>query len=451
MDSRQLIDAQFDRAVEIIQGLPKTGPIQTGYEEKLTMYSLYKQATVGNVKSPRPGIWDMLGRAKWDAWAKHKDLDPYEARWLYVDALLKTLNKYSDKTVARDLVQELESYGGDPANLVLSHTLSKSRGSNSSGSTASAERSPFPQGMVQQHTQDLQDGPHVSDDGDVESSGDESDDEPRELPSLGQAVRPQSSMSSRYRTPLSGSFALSPPPRRGSVPPMQPLPVFETPSAFADPQSASIPSSVYPSAVAYAGGYGSPSHDLAPQPHTAYPHFRGQTVPLPARQYGVPLRPPSRLSLEQAVENVQAHLAALTERIDTLESASIQPQRSNVSLPARGSSGRGSPADNRADSFEWDVEDMGMWSLVLKPLLRISASFKQLLIFFARNENRSPVLIVVRRLCLDISFTLAVLAVLRMAWKKSTTRRREVNAALVLLWGAVTGSRRSRPMISRAV
>lgn len=38
MDSRELIDAQFDRAVEIVQSLPKNGPIQTGYEEKLTMY-----------------------------------------------------------------------------------------------------------------------------------------------------------------------------------------------------------------------------------------------------------------------------------------------------------------------------------------------------------------------------------------------------------------------------
>lgn len=38
MDSQQLIDAQFDRAVEIVQGLPKTGPIQTTYEDKLTMY-----------------------------------------------------------------------------------------------------------------------------------------------------------------------------------------------------------------------------------------------------------------------------------------------------------------------------------------------------------------------------------------------------------------------------
>ena len=38
MDSHQLIDAQFDRAVEIIQSLPKNGPIQTDYEEKLTIY-----------------------------------------------------------------------------------------------------------------------------------------------------------------------------------------------------------------------------------------------------------------------------------------------------------------------------------------------------------------------------------------------------------------------------
>jgi hypothetical protein len=38
MNSRQLIDAQFDRAVEIVQNFPKTGPIQTGYEEKLAMY-----------------------------------------------------------------------------------------------------------------------------------------------------------------------------------------------------------------------------------------------------------------------------------------------------------------------------------------------------------------------------------------------------------------------------
>lgn len=38
MDPTELIDAQFEKAVSIVQSLPKTGPIQTGYEEKLAMY-----------------------------------------------------------------------------------------------------------------------------------------------------------------------------------------------------------------------------------------------------------------------------------------------------------------------------------------------------------------------------------------------------------------------------
>ena len=45
MDSSHIVDVQFNRAVEIVQGLPKTGPIQTGYEEKLTMYR-YVEATL---------------------------------------------------------------------------------------------------------------------------------------------------------------------------------------------------------------------------------------------------------------------------------------------------------------------------------------------------------------------------------------------------------------------
>ena len=38
MEPNGVIDAQFNRAVEIVQNLPKTGPIQTGYEDKLNMY-----------------------------------------------------------------------------------------------------------------------------------------------------------------------------------------------------------------------------------------------------------------------------------------------------------------------------------------------------------------------------------------------------------------------------
>ncbi|KAF8138674.1 ACBP-domain-containing protein [Boletus edulis] len=453
MDSRQLIDAQFNRAVEIVQSLPKTGPIQTGYEEKLTMYSLYKQATVGNVTSPRPGIFDMLGRAKWDAWAKHRDLDQYEAKWLYVDALLKALSKYSDKTVAKELVDELHSFGGHSENLVSSYTLTRagSRSSSSSSSTTSEDNAPIPPSYGLHDFQHPSSHQHISTVALSESSDDgEAGDETRDLPAMRevpQQQRPPSSISfsSRYKTPLMGSFALSsPPPRRTSVPPMQPLPNFETPSAFADPNTVTsvATSSTYTSSVPYAAP--SSSRDLAPRIQSALTS-RHSTTSL------AHLRPPSRaisVSLEHAMENMQAHLAALTERIDTLESSletHTHSQAQNSTSLSSHSSGRGSPAGSRSVSqvSEWDVDDMGLWTLVLKPFLRHFSSLQRLLLFFLRSrQDRSPALIVVRRLCLDISFVMVVLGLLRTVWIKSDTRRREVGVALRILWGAVTGRRR---------
>ncbi|CAE7174652.1 unnamed protein product, partial [Rhizoctonia solani] len=145
MDIDTLVNAQFNRAVEIVQSLPKTGPIQTGYEEKLAMYSLYKQATQGNVKTSRPGVWDMLGRAKWDEWAKHKDMDTREAQWRYV------LRKYPDRTIAKDLIAELDSFAGDPNNLVMSShsnmgasTSFHDRAETSSSGSSRTQGSPSP-------------------------------------------------------------------------------------------------------------------------------------------------------------------------------------------------------------------------------------------------------------------------------------------------------------------
>src|SRR6266404_4278930 len=58
MNSRELIDAQFDRAVEIVQNLPKTGPIQTGYEEKLTMYRyVYSMVSLSLLAYAAPAVY----------------------------------------------------------------------------------------------------------------------------------------------------------------------------------------------------------------------------------------------------------------------------------------------------------------------------------------------------------------------------------------------------------
>jgi acyl-CoA-binding protein len=56
----------------------------------LELYGLYKQATEGDVTGSRPGMLDIKGRAKYDAWASRKGLKSDEAMKKYigvVDAL----------------------------------------------------------------------------------------------------------------------------------------------------------------------------------------------------------------------------------------------------------------------------------------------------------------------------------------------------------------------------
>lgn len=50
----------------------------------LKIYALYKQATAGDNTESKPGLADMVGRAKWDAWAAYKGTSPEEAMQLYV-------------------------------------------------------------------------------------------------------------------------------------------------------------------------------------------------------------------------------------------------------------------------------------------------------------------------------------------------------------------------------
>ena len=51
----------------------------------LQLYALYKQATIGNVNTSRPGQFDFVGRAKWDAWDNLKGTSTKDAMQQYVD------------------------------------------------------------------------------------------------------------------------------------------------------------------------------------------------------------------------------------------------------------------------------------------------------------------------------------------------------------------------------
>ncbi|HXU72443.1 MAG TPA: acyl-CoA-binding protein [Polyangia bacterium] len=53
-------------------------------DQLLALYALYKQGSVGDVDGKRPGMLDIKGRAKYDAWAGKKGLSRDEAMTAYV-------------------------------------------------------------------------------------------------------------------------------------------------------------------------------------------------------------------------------------------------------------------------------------------------------------------------------------------------------------------------------
>ena len=53
----------------------------------LQLYALYKQGSEGDVEGKRPGFTDMVGRAKFDAWATLKGKSGDEAKQEYVDLI----------------------------------------------------------------------------------------------------------------------------------------------------------------------------------------------------------------------------------------------------------------------------------------------------------------------------------------------------------------------------
>ena len=58
----------------------------------LKLYALFKQASVGDVDGKRPGFTDLVGRAKYDAWAALKGTGPDAAMSQYID-LVDTLRR----------------------------------------------------------------------------------------------------------------------------------------------------------------------------------------------------------------------------------------------------------------------------------------------------------------------------------------------------------------------
>lgn len=77
------LQEQFDAAVAESKQLPERPDNMT----LLRLYALYKQGSSGDAEGSRPGFTDMVGRAKFDAWAALKGQSKDEAMQNYVDLI----------------------------------------------------------------------------------------------------------------------------------------------------------------------------------------------------------------------------------------------------------------------------------------------------------------------------------------------------------------------------
>ena len=77
---------QFEQAAKDVHALSE----RPDNETLLRLYGLYKQGAEGDVSGPKPGFFDFVGTAKYEAWAKLAGTGQDDAKQRYID-LVKRL------------------------------------------------------------------------------------------------------------------------------------------------------------------------------------------------------------------------------------------------------------------------------------------------------------------------------------------------------------------------
>ena len=79
------LDTRFEQAAKDVHTLAERPDNDT----LLRLYALYKQGAEGDVSGPKPGFFDFVGTAKYEAWAKLAGTAQDEAKRKYVDLVKK--------------------------------------------------------------------------------------------------------------------------------------------------------------------------------------------------------------------------------------------------------------------------------------------------------------------------------------------------------------------------
>ena len=76
---------RFEQAAVAVKSLSERPDDNT----MLQLYALYKQGSAGDVSGPKPGFFDFVGAAKYEAWEKLQGMNAEEAQQQYIDLVTK--------------------------------------------------------------------------------------------------------------------------------------------------------------------------------------------------------------------------------------------------------------------------------------------------------------------------------------------------------------------------
>ena len=79
------LQSRFEQASKDVKDLKERPDNDT----LLRLYALYKQGSEGDVSGDKPGFFDFVGTAKYEAWAKLKGTAQDEAKQKYIDFVKK--------------------------------------------------------------------------------------------------------------------------------------------------------------------------------------------------------------------------------------------------------------------------------------------------------------------------------------------------------------------------
>lgn len=81
----------FEQSCDLVKKLKR----RPSDDELLSLYGLFKQATVGNVNTGQPWLVDYENRKKWDSWKANEGKTSEQAKTEYVKTYLQLARVYN--------------------------------------------------------------------------------------------------------------------------------------------------------------------------------------------------------------------------------------------------------------------------------------------------------------------------------------------------------------------